>query len=40
MSDATTTELPAIERTLELDASPERVWRAISDPDELARWFP
>ena len=32
--------LPAIERTLELAAPPERVWRAISDADELARWFP
>jgi uncharacterized protein YndB with AHSA1/START domain len=35
-----TVVLPAIERVLELDASPERVWRAISDADELARWFP
>jgi len=32
--------LPAIERTLELSASPERVWRAITDPAELSRWFP
>ena len=29
-----------IVRTLELDASPERVWTAITDTDELARWFP
>lgn len=36
----TTTELAAIERTIELNASPERVWRAISDPAELGRWFP
>jgi uncharacterized protein YndB with AHSA1/START domain len=36
----TTATLPAIERTLELAAPPERVWRAITDPDELARWFP
>jgi len=36
----TTTELAAIERTIELKASPERVWRAISDPAELDRWFP
>ena len=28
-----------IERTLELRAPPERVWRAITEPDELARWF-
>jgi uncharacterized protein YndB with AHSA1/START domain len=36
----TTTDLAAIERTIELKASPERVWRAISDPAELGRWFP
>ncbi len=29
-----------IERTLELNASPERVWKAITDPGELSRWFP
>ena len=29
-----------IERTVELKAPPERVWRAITDPGELARWFP
>ena len=29
----------AIERTLELRASPERVWRALTDPVELGRWF-
>lgn len=39
MTDTTAT-LPAIERTLELAAPIERVWRAITDPDELARWFP
>lgn len=32
--------IDAIERTLELDASPERVWRALTDPDELSAWFP
>ena len=30
----------AIERTIELKASPERVWKAITDPRELVRWFP
>lgn len=30
----------AIERTLELDASRARVWKAITDPAELERWFP
>ncbi len=29
-----------IERTLELKASPERVWKAITDPRELEQWFP
>ena len=36
----TSTAIPAIERTLELKAGRDRVWRAISDPAELARWFP
>lgn len=44
MTDATTTATTAapaaIERTLELAAPRARVWRAISDPDELSRWFP
>ena len=35
----TTATIPAIERTLDLFAPPERVWRAISDQDELVRWF-
>lgn len=30
----------AIERTLRFDAGPERVWAALTDPDELASWFP
>ena len=29
-----------VERRLELDVSVERVWRALTDPEELARWFP
>ncbi len=29
----------SIERTLELNASPERVWRALTEPEELAAWF-
>lgn len=36
----TTARPAAIERTLELAAPRARVWRAISDPVELARWFP
>lgn len=34
----TTTER-VIERTLEFDAAIERVWKAITDPAELSRWF-
>nr|NIP81389.1 hypothetical protein [Gemmatimonadota bacterium]NIQ56754.1 hypothetical protein [Gemmatimonadota bacterium]NIU76937.1 hypothetical protein [Gammaproteobacteria bacterium]NIX46304.1 hypothetical protein [Gemmatimonadota bacterium]NIY10631.1 hypothetical protein [Gemmatimonadota bacterium] len=29
-----------VEKTLELSVGPERVWRALTDPTELARWFP
>lgn len=29
-----------VEKTLHLSASPERVWRSLTDPRELARWFP
>ena len=29
-----------IERTLDLEAAPERVWRAITDAEQLAKWFP
>ncbi len=28
-----------IERTLELDASPADVWRALTDPTEVSGWF-
>jgi uncharacterized protein YndB with AHSA1/START domain len=28
-----------IEKTVELSAGIERVWKAITDPDELSRWF-
>lgn len=35
------TERPlTVERTLELAAPLARVWRALTDPEELARWFP
>ena len=40
MTYATAATVPAIERTLELKAPPDRVWQAITDPSELARWFP
>lgn len=40
MNDTATTPLDAIERTVELDHPIDRVWRAVTDPDELAQWFP
>jgi uncharacterized protein YndB with AHSA1/START domain len=40
MTDAPAAQLTAIERTLQLSADPERVWRALTEPDELTRWFP
>lgn len=27
-------------KTIELAASPPRVWKAITDPEELVQWFP
>ena len=32
--------VPAGVKTLELDASPERVWEAIAHPLQLGTWFP
>lgn len=29
-----------VEREMEIDASPEAVWRALTDAAELMRWFP
>lgn len=29
-----------VEKTLVLTAAPERVWRALTEPAELGRWFP
>lgn len=37
--EASPTEL-CIEKTIELDAPPERVWKAITDPLEVSQWFP
>jgi uncharacterized protein YndB with AHSA1/START domain len=28
-----------ITREIELDAPPDEVWRALTDPDELEQWF-
>ena len=32
-------ELSRIDRTIEIDAPPERVWRALTDVKEMATWF-
>lgn len=38
--DTDTTTTFSIERTLDLAAPPDRVWRALTESDELAAWFP
>jgi len=41
VNDTTThTPLDTIVKTVELDHPIDRVWRAISEPDEIAQWFP
>jgi uncharacterized protein YndB with AHSA1/START domain len=30
---------PVVERSVDLDAAPDDVWRALTDADELAAWF-
>lgn len=40
MSTKTERESRAAERTLEIDAPVEAVWKALTDADELIRWFP
>ena len=32
--------IPDIEKTIQLAASPERVWRAITEAEEITAWFP
>jgi len=32
-------ELSRIDRTIEIQAPPERVWRALTNADELSAWF-
>jgi uncharacterized protein YndB with AHSA1/START domain len=39
MTDTTISEIAGIERRLELEAEPERVWRALTDEAELSAWF-
>lgn len=40
MTEASTTATRAVDLTIEIDASPDDVWKAITDADELIRWFP
>ena len=35
----TATELSSIDQTIEIKASPERVWRALTSAQELSTWF-
>lgn len=35
----TIAELNRIDRTIEIDAPPERVWRALTDVREISAWF-
>ena len=32
-------EMSRIDRTIDIDAPPERVWRALTNAEELAAWF-
>ena len=32
-------EIGRIDRTIQIDAPPARVWRALTDPAELSAWF-
>lgn len=40
MSDTDTPKRRALRLETEIDATPDAVWRSLSDPDELIRWFP
>ncbi|MGH9349774.1 MAG: SRPBCC family protein [Vicinamibacterales bacterium] len=35
----TVAELSRIDRTIEIDAPPDRVWRALTTAEELSAWF-
>ena len=35
----TVAELSRIDRTIEIQASPDRVWRALTNAEELSAWF-
>ncbi len=44
MSDSLTKDLPKLEPTLEteieIEASPDDIWNALTDSEQLANWFP
>lgn len=40
IEDTSSQAVGAIEKTIELAASPDRVWEALTDPEALASWFP
>ena len=35
----TVAELSRIDRTIEINAPPDRVWRALTTAEELSAWF-
>ncbi len=40
MGKTATEQTRAFEMSLDLDASPDQVWRALTEASELVRWFP
>jgi uncharacterized protein YndB with AHSA1/START domain len=40
MASTMTEQRRAFEMALDLDASPDEVWRALTEAEELVRWFP
>lgn len=40
MENTMTDQRRAFEMSLDLDASPDEVWRALTEAEELVRWFP
>ena len=40
MKNTTTEKLRSFETELEIDASPDEVWRALTEAEQLMRWFP
>ena len=40
MSDLAAHDLSPLVQSVEIDASPERVFELFTDPDQLVRWWP